>query len=300
MEQNQKLEEGLERALKIIKDVNFPSLPLFLQQIQREMGKKDPSFQTITHYIQQDMALTAKILKTVNSITFRTRHHIETVSQALTLLGMENFYTTVLSEAIKTELDQKYLSEENFYVIWKHATTIAMACQFIAEKMQEYGEVGITVDGNCAYLAGLFHDCGIPVMAAKYDDYQEKAEEAFQKQEALVTMEDRIYHTDHSVVCYIIGKMWELPETVFKAIYYHHSTELDYYPLGEIRHIAIILKVAEAFCEDILQEINRPHPFTSLEITKSEAYELLLYEFGIDEDLANELYDDLSYLLLVS
>jgi len=238
----QEIDRGLERATEIIKEIDFPTLPLYLQMIQKEMSHPFPSFPKIAGLVSQDMALTAKLLRTVNSVAFKTKSHIDNVLQALTVLGLENFYTSVLAESLRSALENHALSADNFAVIWQHSTEIARACKFLAELISKSVDCGVQVNANHAYLAGLFHDCGIPVMAARFPDYERSAQEATATGETLTAMESRLFTTDHSILCYLIGKMWKLPDSVVFAMYGHESEDLGYCGETENRELGTILR----------------------------------------------------------
>lgn len=293
MEQIQ--EASLSRALEIIRDVDFPTLPLYLQLIQREMQKAEPSFTKISGYISSDIALTAKVLKVVNSPAFATRYVIDDILHALTTLGLDIFYTAVLEEAIRIELKQQHLSAHGFAVIWRHSTKVALASKFLAQKCMQYDEIPVEVDSNLAYLAGLFHDCGIPVMAARFPEYETVVEQAYQNGESFVDCEDENYSTDHSVVCYLVGKMWQLPSTVCDAIFCHHDKDLEYYKTKQVRELSLILRMAETFIEEVETGRGEKHPFVAQYIPVSELFPLVEREWGISKNMVEEIYREFEH-----
>lgn len=296
MEQAQ--DASLTRALEIIRDIDFPTLPLYLQLIQREIQQKEPSFSKIAGYISSDIALTAKVLKVVNSPAFATRYVIDDILQALTTLGLDLFYTAVLEEAIQIELKRQNLSAHGFAIIWRHSTKVAVASRFLAEKCSQYEEISLRVDPNQAYLAGLFHDCGIPIMAARFPDYEMVAATAFRNGNTLLSCEDKNYSTDHSVVCYLVAKMWQLQPVVCEAIFCHHDTDLAYYKSSQVRELSLLLRMAESFIEEIENGRGEKHAFTADYISLSEMIPLVEHEFGVAQSIVEELYNELERELL--
>lgn len=284
------VEASLEQAMKIIREIDFPTLPLYLQLIQKEMAKKHPSFTKISDFISQDIALTAKILKTVNSAAFSTKYRIENIHQALTTLGLTNFYNAVLADSIKNQMKTHHLSQKNFNLIWHHSTATATACQFLAETINSQSSLGVTFDENHAYLMGLFHDCGIPIMAARFNDYEDNAAEQYAAGLSLIEMENEKYQTDHSIVCYIVAKMWELPEPVRYGIYYHSDMDLGYYKESEYRQLAVLLRMAESFITDMDISRDSMDIFVSDGLSLETVFAMAESELGIDRDMAEELY----------
>lgn len=283
-------EASLEQAMKIICEIDFPTLPLYLQLIQKEMSRKHPSFTKISDFISQDIALTAKILKTVNSAAFSTKYRIENIHQALTTLGLTNFYNAVLADSIKNQMKTHHLSQKNFNRIWHHSTAAATACQKLAEAINDQTSLDISFDVNHAYLTGLFHDCGIPIMAARFSDYEENSAKQFESGFPLIDMENDCYQTDHSIVCYIVAKMWELPEPVRNAIYYHSDMDLGYYKEIEHRQLSVLLRMAESFLTDIDISKDSIEIFVSDGLSLETVFTIAEDELGIDRDMAEELY----------
>ncbi len=281
---------GLERATKIIKDIDFPTLPLYLTMIQKEMTKAQPSFPKIANYVAQDMALTAKLLRTVNSIGFQTRSHISNPLQALTILGQKQFYEYVLAEALRKALDNHALSAQTFSVLWHHSTQTANACKFLATKISKSIDTELHIDENHAYLTGLFHDCGIPVMASRFPNYEEQMMHSYSCGESLVDMENRLFESDHSIICYLIAKMWDLPIPVRYAILGHHSKDIGYAGEKENRELAVILRTAQAFLQ-LIQKQN--HPILNESTSNDTVIELLAKELDLDEEYARELFDSM-------
>ncbi len=289
---------SLEIAMEIIHEIDFPTLPLYLQMIQKELHADHPSFTKISNIISQDIALTAKILKTVNSAAFSPKYKIDSISLALSTLGLTNFYTAVLEQSIKNALNQRHLSNDNFATIWKHSSSIARVSEFIATALSDNSELEVSIDPNYAYLVGLFHDCGIPVMAARYSKYEEIVEQNYLKGKVLVDFESSEFYTDHSVVCYIIAKMWELPEAVQNAIFCHHSGDMGYYKSEQDRQLALVLRLSELFVGDITRlNGEEKHPFTENELSFDDVFKLCEAEFSLDQDLMEELFSDVEDLL---
>ncbi len=283
------VEASLERAMTIINEIDFPTLPLYLQLIQKEMRKKNASISKIAEFVSQDIALTAKVLKTVNSAAFSSKYRIDNIPQAITTLGMTNFYISVLSESIKNQLNSHQFSSNNFNVIWKHSTETAFACQFLAEQLNNNIDITQHFDPNHAYLTGLFHDCGIPIMASRYSDYEELAVTLGKTGENLIEMENRLFETDHTIICYLIAKMWELPTPVRNAIYCHSETDLGYYKTQSDRDLSIILRAAEALLYDINKNASS-NIFISDGYSIEQIEELLKEMFNIEPDYFEELY----------
>ena len=76
------------------------------------------------------------------------------------------------------------------------------------------------------FSLGLFHACGVPVMAMKYKDYQELLDEALSTPElSLTEVEERHYHFNHATIGYYVASSWRLPKDVCQIILQHHDRD---------------------------------------------------------------------------
>ena len=96
----------------------------------------------------------------------------------------------------------------------------------------------------------MFHNCGIPLLALRYDDYESVLVEANQQGQNSLRFEDEKYQTNHAVLGYFIASSWLLPKDICKLIAQHH--DLDFLKVKNSlnnHHIFAILKAAENLVE---------------------------------------------------
>jgi HD-like signal output (HDOD) protein len=74
------------------------------------------------------------------------------------------------------------------------------------------------------YALGLFRDCGIPLMAMRYDTYRDVLAEANRSPERCFTeVEESHYATNHAIVGYFVASSWNLPKPLCELILRHHD-----------------------------------------------------------------------------
>lgn len=96
------------------------------------------------------------------------------------------------------------------------------------------------------YSIGLFHDCGIPLLALKYQNYPEILKEAHSQQCNTIKLKELHYKTNHAALGYYIASSWNLPREICQLIAQHH--ELDYLIFikdHQMQLIYVVLKIAE-------------------------------------------------------
>ena len=109
------------------------------------------------------------------------------------------------------------------------------------------------------YSIGLFHDCGIPLLALKYPDYKNILMEANQLNVNSVALEDKHYHTNHVALGYYVASSWHLPKYICYLIAQHHEPDyLKYNKDPRSQLMFAVLKIAENMTENIKRQQDSP------------------------------------------
>ena len=214
----------IKRAEQIAQSVGIPAQPQFVLEIREELNQSEPDSSKIANIVSNDPALSAKLLKIINSPFFGLRREIVSIKHALVLLGLKNFFNSLIASSLRDALGSHGTDHDIF---WEHSTNTAIIAKHIARKNMS------PIDEEQAYMAGLFHDCGVPLLLNKFPDYSSISQLAFNDIEQLVVgesiidFEDARYQTDHCVVGYFVAKSWHLPDAICQAIRYHHDPDID-------------------------------------------------------------------------
>lgn len=217
---------GDQRLQSLIAGLNsLPSIPETYNKILQQLASPNYSLKMISETIQQDPAMTAKILQIVNSAFFGLGHHISNTGEAVSLLGQDIIKSLVLSIGIFSQFDDKNIAEDGFSLqkLWQHSLKIADLAKRIA--IAENADKKM-ID-NC-YLAGLLHDIGILILEEHFHDDYEKARELSKTQAIpLYQAEYEIFGATHAAVgAYLLG-LWALDDSVVEAAAFHHYPMLS-------------------------------------------------------------------------
>lgn len=205
---------------------NLPSVPKIYQEIVEELRMDEPSIPHVTRLVQQDMAMTAKVLQIINSAYFGLRRQVTSASMAINLLGLENVRSIVLFANAFSQVDLG-ASQGALDRIWGHSMLVGRLAQDIAK---QEGLPKQTVDD--ALTAGLLHDCGKLVMLANLGkEYAEAAKQASQENRPTHEVETEMLGASHAEIgAYLLG-IWGLPGQIVEAVAFHHSPA-DLAPTG--------------------------------------------------------------------
>jgi len=212
----QATEISADHAEKLLSSIKIPPRPVILQEIMAETKKADPSLLKIAQLISKDIALSAAMLKLVNSPVFGLRRKIDSPQQAVMTLGVRNVTGLVTGLSLKSAFGQ----EMNLERFWDSADRVANISMTVAAKLH-------AIPTDMAYLHGLFRDCGMPIMMQKFPDYKDTLKAANAEKMRLFTkVEDERHSTNHAVVGYLLARSWGVADEICQAILNHHDHSL--------------------------------------------------------------------------
>lgn len=238
------VELSQEQIETILKGIHIPPQPQIMVDLQMEQMMPNPSLESIGELISQDVGLSGKILKTVNAPFYGLANRITSIKQAVNILGAKSVINLVNALSIRGELSNDDIITLGRF--WDNAMEIAMTCAAIAKL------IGYSYPDE-AYSLGLFHNCGVPLLMIKLDNYDGVIEESYARadQRPITDTENELIQTNHAVVGYYTAKSWNLPKHISLAIHEHHNAEkvlVDDSEDPQKRTLLSILKMAENVC----------------------------------------------------
>jgi HD-like signal output (HDOD) protein len=237
-------EEHIKKAQEIVSGIGIPSQPKIVMDINREINKPEADLSKISDIVSMDVAMSAKLLKIANSPFFGLKEKVDSIQRALALLGLKNFYNIILATSLRENLGGHGSAIEKF---WSHSMATATISSQIAQK------VGFTSIDQ-AYIAGLFHDCGVPLLIKKYPNYVEITDYALGVVgteslkgllKSIIGIEDERYNTHHCAIGYLVAKSWHLSQAVTQSILHHHYVNIDIHTDATTKQLAAILLLAD-------------------------------------------------------
>lgn len=199
---------------------SVPAQPKLLLKLLKLMAEPNPNVSAIANCISKDIAISAAILKTINSPLYGLNRTITNIKMSVNYIGIYGVVMLVTGSLLKKSFDQKNCSIDldNFWNMTEKTSSVIV---MLGRKYK----TNIAID-KLASL-GLFHGCGIPVMAMKYKNYPQVIDKALTTPEfSLTKAEEKIYQVDHATIGYYVATSWRLPKDICQIILQHH--ERDY------------------------------------------------------------------------
>ena len=232
-------QEVLERVLK---SPRLPSLPSIAIEVIDLVQHKDVRIKQIADTIQNDPALSTKILKTVNSSFYGQAHAVSTLSHALVVLGLNAVKSLALGFTLVHNLQNSDSEGFDHFAFWRRSLYSAVAARQLAR------EAGM-VQQEEAFLGGLLQDLGLLAMSQTLGpDYDALVTRASLEHHALSQLEREHLGTDHAEIGGALAEKWNLPTLLIEPIRHHENPDNapeDIMPL--VRSVALGGCAADVF-----------------------------------------------------
>ncbi|NLX95128.1 MAG: HDOD domain-containing protein [Rhodopirellula sp.] len=198
----------------------------------------DPTVDTwaLKACIENDPALSTKLLRVVNSSLFGLTRHVSDLNQALALLGVKPLKLLVLGFSLPGRLFQG-LAGEVLSQYWRHTLTKAVAAREIAAAVRRQS-------GDEAFIAGLLQDLGSLLLIQELGEpYVELLRKARTEATDLLDCERRSLGFDHTTLTASILERWRLPELLVAAVEVTGGRQVN--PSNMVADLRQVLHLAE-------------------------------------------------------
>src|SRR6185503_3015083 len=194
----------------------LPSVQKLYMQINEALEKPTTSLKDVAALIEQDMAVSAKILQVVNSGFFGLPKRVTNVHAAVTFIGINMLRRVLLSVQAFASFDRPEVPGFSVEELQKHSQLTAMIASRMFKGKREAED---------AFKGGILHDIGKLILATRPAG-GESAPGIRSAQPAAISTapgESEASGVTHAEVgAYLLG-IWGLPYSVVEAVAYHHN-----------------------------------------------------------------------------
>jgi len=235
---------------------SLAALPSVYYRVREQLESPSGSGSEVTRLIETDPALTAGVLKLVNSAFYGFNRKIDSVERAVLVLGLRQTHELVLAITVSSVFDGIHPQHMDMKRYWIGSMMNALTAR-------ELAHLTCNPAASRLFVIGLLADIGHLVM------YQAVPELAIEAQtiadaegEALFEAERRIIGCDSAQVGAALMESWELPENFAEIISAQITPWLagKYIIEAQLLHIALALSKADRYNESSEQALQRIDP----------------------------------------
>jgi putative nucleotidyltransferase with HDIG domain len=219
----------------------LPPFPATHAEILKLAKSDEASADDLAGKIQMDPSLIATVLKLANSSYYGFTKKTDSLSQAVTRLGMEEVANLIMTAQVFEKLGGMEESEGlDIQAFWKHSIGSAFAARSIAKKLQ--------TEVESSFLAGMLHDLGKIVLDRFFGDYYKTVVETVESEEiSIVQAEREILGITHAEVGGQLATEWKFSKNFLNTILYHHQPR----QARRGKRLVAVIHLADHFCRKL-------------------------------------------------
>jgi HD-like signal output (HDOD) protein len=186
-------------------------------EIEAVLDDPDATLANLGAVIEKDPDLTARLLRLGNSSFFGFPNRLETVSEAISLIGIQQVRDLILASSVVkifAGLSADLVSMESF---WKHSLACGLGarCLAIVRQMPK---------AERFFVAGLLHDLGRLVLFSRAPAEAKEVFAVYQSQRMLLReAEKEVLGFDHAQIGEALMLSWQYPANLVQTVAHHHD-----------------------------------------------------------------------------
>ena len=226
---------------RIAETKDLISLPQVASKAIVLLEQPDVHVAELSKLIQNDAAISLKMLSLANSPVYGLRNPVTSVHQAISTIGLNRVMNIVLGVSIFSKFH--FLSDmehKNFVQsFWEHSATTASIAKAIGVRLKK-------TFGDNEFIGGLIHDIG-KLSLIQYDSSQYSHVLDLMKNSGKsdTEAEKEVFGVSHTEVGAIVSEVWNLPRSLQSIISHHDSPELA----GDDCAVTSLVRLADIVCE---------------------------------------------------
>lgn len=215
------------------------TLPHVALRVMETASDPDAGAGDLKAALESDPALSARVLRCVNSSAYALRTKVSNLQLAIAYLGFKQIRNLAVTATVGNLFkNNEALGTYRRAELWRHMVAVGVGARLIAlrQKLATFED---------AFLAGLLHDIGLVIEDQCLHAEFRQAMLRLSANKTLVETEREVLGLDHAVLGACLGERWKFPEPVQVAIRFHHSA--DEYQ-GEHARILRCVELANLIC----------------------------------------------------
>jgi HD-like signal output (HDOD) protein len=212
----------------------LPALPEVVADLIASLADDDINSAKIARKIQSDPALTSNTLHLANSPFFGMRGSINSIKDAITVLGLRSVRSLALASSFSAVLPVSQSAIYDIRNFWRNAYETAGAARALAPPDE--------TSQNYALLGGLLHDIGILALAVLRPDLCAAIHaHAIEHRCSWTAAETSLGIPHHGHIGGILAERWNFPAALCRIISQHHTPISEGGPIAAAVHIADVM-----------------------------------------------------------
>jgi HD-like signal output (HDOD) protein len=195
---------------------SLPPFPDNLEKLLRMLGDPDIEFEKLAAQLAHDPAMTADLIKYVNSAKYGMRKRIESLQDAVRIVGIQGLKDLVYPYGAHKLLDQYMAKQRN---LWQNATRVSFYASELARDFKFDRE-----DQSQAQIGGILYNLGQIILSFIHPDISKNILEFCRAKGFSIELFDELTQAiNPSDLGARIAEKWNFPEDLIQIIRYQNQ-----------------------------------------------------------------------------
>ena len=203
-------------AVQDLRLENIPAMPAVATRVIQLVGQEGVQLSELASTISTDAALTARVLQIANSSFYGFSRKVDTVKEAVALLGLAAIKSLVIMVARRNIYKEPGLLEN---LLWDHSVSVALGANHLAKSLH-------CCDADEAFVAGLMHDVGKSVLNnsdhLKFLKLFQKAYSDNDTCDDFLKREEEFFSINHLACGKLVAEKWNLSDGLGSCLALHN------------------------------------------------------------------------------
>jgi HD-like signal output (HDOD) protein len=248
--------------------VGAKPFPVAAQRLAEATRDPNCNLAQVVRILERDMALSARVLRLVNSVSFALRTPCTSVRHAASLVGTEKLNQLASTAAILDMVDSSSVHASR---ILEHSAVVGGLCRYLG--------VHLGLPQDELFTCGFLHDIGkLMLLEVEGKKYASLLEEVGDEYDAIHLYERDLFGFDHALLAGHVLSRWSIPDPVPKVVAWHHHVTRAYEQGPKCASLVNVLRLADLLSYSLtsdqdeaeVERVARSEPASYLDISAAQ------------------------------
>ncbi len=200
---------------KIVESIiDLPTLPQVVTTLINTINDPYSDASMINKIVEHDPALAARILKLVNSSFYSLSKPVNSIQQAVVILGFNTIRSLAISASVFNAFTANKFSYEGFWIQ-------SLACAFMMDVLAKNSTV---LDQEATFTVGLLHSIG-KIIIEQYatERFDDILDVGHRNKLSFLDAEQQVLNTSYTNLGFWLAEKWSLSETIQQSILFQNN-----------------------------------------------------------------------------
>lgn len=261
--------------------VEISTLPQVALRVIEVAQDPDTGALDLKEVVEGDPALSARVLRIVNSAAYGLSSTVTNLHHAISYLGFEQVRNLALTASVSEVFkDDRQIGTYRRKDLWRHLVSVGICARLVACRC------GLDSFEDC-FLAGLLHDIGIIIADQHAHKHFEQVMNSLNTDTTLIAIEREQLQFDHTQLGAALATVWRFPDAIHSAIRFHHTTAgapADHRAIVATTEIANVICTLKGITSVGVRKVSPP--LDACRVLGMQKEDLLVMARDLDDELA--------------